>query len=67
MTCLHVFDLDGTLLVGSATLEISRSIGAFEETLAIEHAWARGELGDNAFWEQCLPLWDGLTDDQIDR
>lgn len=67
MTCLHVFDMDGTLLVGSACLEISRSVGVLDETLAIEEAWARGEISDNGFWERCLPLWEGLTDDQIDH
>ncbi len=67
MSCLHVFDMDGTLLVGSACLEISRSIGVLEETLAIEEAWSRGEISDNGFWERCLPLWEGLTDAQIDN
>jgi phosphoserine phosphatase len=66
MTCLHVFDMDGTLLVGSATLEISRSAGVFEQTVFIEQAWARGELSDNGFWKNCLPLWHGLTTREID-
>ena len=67
MTCLHVFDMDGTLLVGSACLEISRSVGFLNENLAIQDAWERGKLKDNEYWEQCLPLWDGLTDAQIDE
>ena len=67
MTCLHVFDMDGTLLIGSACLEISRSIGFFDENLAIQETWEQGKLSDNAYWEQCLPLWDGLTDAQIDN
>lgn len=67
MTCLHVFDMDGTLLVGSATLEISRSAGVFEQTVLIEQAWARGELSDNGFWKNCLPLWHGLTARQVDE
>ncbi len=66
MTCLHVFDMDGTLLTGSACLEISRAIGLYDETRAIEEAWVRGELSDNGFWERCLPLWDGLSEAQID-
>jgi len=66
MRNLHVFDMDGTLLVGSACLEISRTVGVLDETLAIECAWARGDLSDNGFWQQCLPLWAGLTDAQID-
>ncbi len=66
MSSLHVFDLDGTLLRGSACLEISRTVGVLDETLAIEDAWTRGMISDNGFWERCLPLWEGLSDDQID-
>lgn len=66
MTYLHVFDMDGTLLHGSACLEISRAAGVFEQNAEIERAWAAGEFSDNAYWERCLPLWDGLTDAQID-
>jgi phosphoserine phosphatase len=67
MSSLHVFDMDGTLLRGSACLEISRSAGVFDEALAIEEAWVRGEISDNGFWQRCLPLWAGLTDEQIDH
>lgn len=67
MSSLHVFDMDGTLLVGSACIEISRSVGVLDETLAIEEAWIRGEISDNGFWQRCLPLWEGLTDEQIDH
>ena len=67
MSCLHVFDMDGTLLKGSACLEISRTVGALAETLAIEDVWSRGEISDNEFWVRCLPLWKDLTDEQIDQ
>ena len=67
MTCLHVFDMDGTLLVGSACIEISRAVGFFDENVAIQEAWEQGKIPDNGYWEQCLPLWDGLTDEQIDN
>ncbi len=67
MTCLHVFDMDGTLLKGSACWEISRCVGVLDETLAIEEVWAKGEISDNDFWIRCLPLWDGLTDKVIDH
>lgn len=66
MSCLHVFDMDGTLLTGSASLEISRAIGVYAETREIEDAWARGDISDNGFWQRCLPLWEGLSDAQID-
>lgn len=67
MTCLHVFDMDGTLLTGSASLEISRSVGVLDETIAIEETWARGEINDYEFWDRCLPLWKGISDEQIDN
>lgn len=67
MSVLHVFDMDGTLLLGSACLEISRAYGVYAETLEIEETWARGEIADHVFWERCLPLWAGLADDDIDR
>lgn len=66
MTVLHVFDMDGTLLHGSACLEISRAAGVFDENVEIERAWSAGEFSDNAYWERCLPLWEGLTDAHID-
>lgn len=67
MTCLHVFDMDGTLLVGSACLEISRAVGFYKENVAIQDAWTNGKLSDSGYWENCLPLWDGLSDEQIDK
>lgn len=67
MTCLHVFDMDGTLLVGSACIEISRAVGFYEENVAIQEAWIQGELSDTGYWESCLPLWDGLSGEQIDN
>lgn len=51
----------------SACLEISRSVGVFDETLAIEEVWWKGEISDNEFWARCLPLWSDLTDEQIDH
>jgi phosphoserine phosphatase len=67
MTRLHVFDMDGTLLRGSATIEICRHIGHLETAEAIESGWVRGEIDDIQFWDQCLPLWRDLTDADIDR
>ncbi len=65
MTCLHVFDMDGTLLKGSACLEISRTVGVLAETMAIEEIWSKGGISDNEFWVRCLPLWKDITDEQI--
>ena len=55
------------MLKGSACLEISRTVGALAETLAIEDTWSKGEISDNEFWVRCLPLWKDLTDEQIDQ
>ena len=67
MSCLHVFDMDGTLLKGSACLEISRTVGVLAETMAIEDIWSKGGISDNEFWVRCLPLWKDLSDEQIDH
>lgn len=66
MSRLHIFDMDGTLLQGSACIELSRAYGVHRETIEIEETWARGEISDNGFWELCLPLWRGMVDADID-
>lgn len=63
---LHVFDMDGTLLHGAASVELSRHLGTFEAAHAVEEAWSRGEITDVGFWERILPLWAGVTEAQID-
>lgn len=66
MTKLHVFDMDGTLLRGSACLEVSRHLGHLDQVQAVEDAWGRGEVGHVKFYELLLELWEGLTDADID-
>jgi phosphoserine phosphatase len=66
MSKLHIFDMDGTLLRGSACLEISRHVGQLDEVNAIEERWSRGEVGHVAFYELCLPLWAGLAEDDVE-
>lgn len=66
MTTLHIFDMDGTLLRGSACLEISHYMGVLDDVNVIEEAWDRGEVDHVSFYEQCLPLWTGLTESGID-
>jgi phosphoserine phosphatase len=66
VTRLHIFDMDGTLLRGAASVELSRHLGCFAEADAVEQAWLRGEIGDVRFWELVLPLWSDATDDEID-
>jgi phosphoserine phosphatase len=66
MSRLHVFDMDGTLLRGAASVELSRHLGCFEEAHAIEMAWQAGDLADVAFWDSMLPLWSHASEDEID-
>jgi phosphoserine phosphatase len=66
MTKLHIFDMDGTLLRGSACLELSRHMGQIDAVDAIEARWAVGDVGHVEFYELCLPLWTGLTDTDVD-
>ncbi len=63
---LHVFDMDGTLLDGSACVHISEHLGVLDRVNIIEEAWGRGEVGHVEFYELCLPLWTGLTDSDIE-
>lgn len=62
MTKLHVFDMDGTLLRGSACLELCRHVGRLQEVLEIEDAWGRGEVGHVEFYELLLDMWRDLDD-----
>lgn len=66
MSKLHIFDMDGTLLEGSACLDISRHVGQLEAVNDIEERWSRGEVGHVAFYELCLPLWEGLSPSDVE-
>jgi phosphoserine phosphatase len=67
MSKLHIFDMDGTLLRGSACLELSRHMGQLAAVNDIEERWGRGEVGHVEFYELCLPLWEGLCDADVDK
>jgi phosphoserine phosphatase len=67
MSKLHIFDMDGTLLRGSACLELSRHMGQLDAVNDIEERWVRGEVGHVEFYELCLPLWEGLRDEDVDQ
>jgi phosphoserine phosphatase len=67
MSKLHIFDMDGTLLRGSACLELSRHLGQLEPVSELEERWSRGEISHFAYWELSLPLWEGLDDAGIDE
>ncbi|MET7763540.1 HAD-IB family phosphatase [Streptomyces sp. NPDC005393] len=66
MTRLHLFDLDGTLIHGSAAaIEISRQLGLERQIGALERAFAGGELSPAQFAERACALWAGLTEAQV--
>ncbi|AKA04941.1 hydrolase [Streptomyces noursei ZPM] len=67
MSKLHLFDMDGTLLHGSAAaVEISRQLGLEREIAVLERAFAAGELTPAGFAQQACALWAAdLSDVQV--
>ncbi|MEV7727142.1 HAD family phosphatase [Streptomyces sp. NPDC087917] len=66
MTTLHLFDLDGTLMYGSAApVEISRQLGVGVEIAELERAFAACEIGPQAFSLAMRELWADLTTAQV--
>lgn len=66
MPKLHLFDLDGTLLYGSAApVEISRQLGLIDEVDVIERGFASGELTPPQVAEGLCRLWSDLTDTHV--
>ncbi|MER5960765.1 haloacid dehalogenase-like hydrolase [Streptomyces sp. NPDC002057] len=62
---LHLFDLDGTLIRGSAAaVEISRQLGLVEEIAALEVGFLQG-LTPDEFAVRARELWSGLTLDHV--
>lgn len=67
MSKLHIFDMDGTLLVGSACLELSRHMGQLEAVAEMEERWTRSEIGHVEFYELLLPLWAGMEPGDVEE
>ncbi|MFD9374851.1 HAD family hydrolase [Streptomyces sp. NPDC059999] len=66
MKLLHLFDLDGTLMYGSAApVEISRQLGVSEEIAELERAFAAREIGPHEFSVAAHALWAGLTSEHV--
>ncbi|WP_328537849.1 HAD family hydrolase [Streptomyces sp. NBC_00344] len=62
MARLHLFDLDGTLIRGSAaTVEISRQLGLLEEIGLLERDLISGVIGPPQYAVRVHALWSGLT------
>jgi phosphoserine phosphatase len=67
MTTLHLFDVDGTLLYGSAaSVEISRQLGVTEEILELEHSFASGGMRSSEFAVRVRELWADLTEAHVE-
>ncbi|MCA0330838.1 MAG: HAD-IB family phosphatase [Actinobacteria bacterium] len=64
---LHVFDMDGTLLAGSACLDLSARAGYLSSVEEMEEAWSRGEIGHVEFYDLLIPLWSELTAEDVDE
>jgi phosphoserine phosphatase len=63
---LHLFDLDGTLIRGSAAaVEISRQLGLGEEIAALERGFLLDGLTPDEFAVQARELWSALTAEQV--
>ncbi|MEE1754332.1 HAD family hydrolase [Streptomyces sp. SP18CS02] len=63
---LHLFDLDGTLIRGSAAaVEISRQLGLSAETAELERQFLAGSLTPDEFAVRARELWSELTEDHV--
>ncbi|GHI88573.1 HAD family hydrolase [Streptomyces xanthophaeus] len=66
MTLLHLFDLDGTLMYGSAApVELSRQLGLSTEIAELELAFSAREIGPHQFSVAVHALWADLTPDHV--
>ncbi|WP_328311716.1 HAD-IB family phosphatase [Streptomyces sp. NBC_00442] len=63
MARLHLFDLDGTLIRGSAApVEISRQLGLLEEVGELERELSAGLITPYEYAVRVHALWCGLTE-----
>ncbi|MFF5974980.1 HAD family hydrolase [Streptomyces sp. NPDC012769] len=63
---LHLFDLDGTLIRGSAAaVEISRQLGLSREIQKLEQDFLLRGLTPDEFAVRAHELWAGLTEEQV--
>ncbi|MEV4944494.1 HAD-IB family phosphatase [Streptomyces sp. NPDC053755] len=63
---LHLFDLDGTLIRGSAAaVEISRQLGLSKEIAALEEDFLLRGMAPDEFAVQAHALWSELTTEQV--
>ncbi|MER7758412.1 HAD-IB family phosphatase [Streptomyces sp. NPDC097619] len=66
MTSLHLFDLDGTLMYGSASpVEISRQLGLDSEIAELERQFSARRIGPPEFARRLHVLWRELTPEHV--
>ncbi|MEU5578397.1 HAD-IB family phosphatase [Streptomyces huasconensis] len=66
MARLHIFDLDGTLLHGTAApVEISRQLGLDAEIVALERDFVAGRIDSPEYAARVHSLWAELTDAHV--
>ncbi|MGW2225814.1 HAD family hydrolase [Streptomyces formicae] len=66
MARLHLFDLDGTLLHGTAApVEISRQLGLDAEIAALERDFVAGHVDSPQYAARVHELWAELTDEHV--
>lgn len=66
MTRLHLFDLDGTLLYGTAApVEISRQLGLDKEIAELERDFVTRRIDSRAYARRVHGLWAGLTEGNV--
>ncbi|MFD4140887.1 HAD family hydrolase [Streptomyces sp. NPDC058572] len=63
---LHLFDMDGTLIRGSAAaVEISRQLGMLEEIAALERQFGARRIGPPEYAVAVHALWRDLTEAHV--
>ncbi|MGW0839562.1 HAD family hydrolase [Streptomyces sp. NPDC002787] len=66
MTRLHLFDLDGTLLHGTAApVEISRQLGLDKEIAKLERDFVTRHIDSRGYAQRVHALWAGLTESHV--
>ena len=65
---LHIFDLDGTLLMGStASIEVSKQLGTLEKINELESDFKKGNICTKSFAKSLRKEWGGLTNEMINN
>ena len=63
---LHVFDMDGTLLAGAATVELARHFDQLAAGQEIEARFVAGTISDDDFWQGMLDIIGDAAESDID-